>query len=262
MKNDLVSIIIPTWNREKTILRSVESVLKQTHKNIEVLVCDDGSTDNSKIKVLNLKDKRIRWVEGVHAGMPATPRNSGVEIAKGKWIAFLDSDDWWVEDKLEKQLGLMKLHRGLISSTNAIRVKSVDGSEQDFIKKNNVLRKIKFIELFDVNNLVTSSVVVKSDLLKDLRFNENRKMVAVEDYLLWLELSLSKEILYIPDKLVFYNDDELNSVRKDGLTWPEQKKQIEKELISWSLKKDFKLYCKVMVLILMSKVSHLLNGDI
>jgi len=260
MENELVSVIIPTWNREKTLLRSVESALNQSYKNVEVLVCDDGSTDKSKEIIGGLKDFRVKWLGGFHSGLPSVPRNRGLEIAKGKWIAFLDSDDWWVDNKLEKQLRLMKQYGSDMSSTNATRIIGSGTKKNKYIRNNNFIRFINFVELFSVNPLITSSVLVKSTLLKNLRFNESKEIIAVEDYLLWLTLSLKSRILYIPEELVFYNDNGVDSVRKKGLTWIEQKKEIEKNLLTWSLSKNMIVFIKVQLLIVISKIKYFIGG--
>lgn len=108
--NSLVSIIIPLYNRENTIQRAVDSVLDQTYTNIEVLVVDDGSTDNS-VRMLDKyqTDKRVKvFYQGTNKGANAA-RNRGIRESKGEYIAFHDSDDAWLPDKLEKQLRYMKM---------------------------------------------------------------------------------------------------------------------------------------------------------
>ena len=108
----LVSVIMPCYNAERFIAQSIESVMAQTYQNWELLITDDGSTDTS-VDVVNqycAKDKRINLlVPGKHSGI-ATTRNLSIQRAKGRFIAFLDSDDIWKSDKLEKQIGFMMEH--------------------------------------------------------------------------------------------------------------------------------------------------------
>lgn len=106
MNNPLVSVIIPTYNRASLIGRAIENVLEQTHQNKEVIVVDDGSTDDTPL-VLNGFGNRIRVVTQKNAG-PAAARNRGVEIALGEIIAFQDSDDLWMPSKLERQVELLQ----------------------------------------------------------------------------------------------------------------------------------------------------------
>jgi len=97
-----ISVIIPTFNREKYIKSTIDSVLAQTYKNYEIIVVDDGSTDGTK-KILNRYGDRIRYIYQDNAGV-YTARNVGIKAAKADWIAFLDDDNTWLADKLEKQV--------------------------------------------------------------------------------------------------------------------------------------------------------------
>lgn len=104
---ELVSVIIPVYNRQDTISRAVESVLQQTYKNIEIIVVDDGSTDGTITILKSYSDPRIRILFQDHKGA-CVARNSGINEAKGFYIAFQDSDDEWMPDKLWKQIAYMK----------------------------------------------------------------------------------------------------------------------------------------------------------
>lgn len=99
-----VSVIIPTYNREKTILRALQSVLDQTYSNLEVLVIDDGSTDGTANIVKGIGDDRLKYIVLEKNGGPSNARNIGVQMAEGEWIAFQDSDDCWHKNKIEKQI--------------------------------------------------------------------------------------------------------------------------------------------------------------
>ena len=103
MPDFIVSVIIPTYNRQHTLLAAIQSALSQTLPPLEVLVCDDGSTDGSAEAVAALDDPRVRWLTGPHAGYPAVPRNRGLREARGEWVAFLDDDDVWLPEKLAVQ---------------------------------------------------------------------------------------------------------------------------------------------------------------
>ena len=108
MDNGLVSIIMPSYNTAKYITNSIESVLNQTYKNWELIIIDDCSTDNTDeiIKKYN-SENRIKYIKNEKNSGAAISRNRGLKEAKGKWIAFLDSDDLWNEEKLEKQIRFM-----------------------------------------------------------------------------------------------------------------------------------------------------------
>ncbi|HTF03668.1 MAG TPA: glycosyltransferase family 2 protein, partial [Bacteroidia bacterium] len=117
-----VSVIIPTWNRAHTLGAAVKSVLEQTHPVLEILVCDDGSTDHTEQVLASFNDPRIRIVKGPRAGRPAVPRNRGIAEATGDWVAFLDSDDTWLPTKTEKQLNALSHAHAMIACCNAWKV--------------------------------------------------------------------------------------------------------------------------------------------
>ena len=104
-----VSVVIPYYNREGTILRCVESALRQTHRDLEVIVVDDGSRSRQALyeALEPLEDGRLSIVHHLRNLNGSAARNTGVQASKGEWVAFLDSDDEWLEDKLEKQLALV-----------------------------------------------------------------------------------------------------------------------------------------------------------
>ena len=107
--NPTVSVIIPTYNRAHLIGRAIQSVLNQTYQDFEIIVVDDASTDNAEEIVNSFDDKRIRYIRlKENSGTSAAPRNTAIRIARGKYIAFLDSDDEWLPEKLEKQIRLFE----------------------------------------------------------------------------------------------------------------------------------------------------------
>ena len=121
----MISVVIPCFNARKTICRSITSVLQQSGVDIEVIVVDDGSTDDTKEIVDSIKDPRLQYVWQVNAG-PSAARNKGVELASGKFIAFLDADDEWYPRKLLIQLQYMQEKKKLASVTD-VEERSLDG---------------------------------------------------------------------------------------------------------------------------------------
>jgi len=108
MKNNpKVTVIIPTYNRAHLIQRSVNSVLNQSYKNLELLVIDDASTDSTEQRISEIRDERLKYIRNkVNLG-PSRSRNRGIEFSTGEIIAFQDSDDEWYRDKLEKQVDML-----------------------------------------------------------------------------------------------------------------------------------------------------------
>lgn len=105
---ELVSIIMPTYNCGRFIAESIRSVISQTYTNWELIIVDDCSTDDTAETVASFKDPRIRYQRNAHNAGAAVTRNTALRIATGRYIAFLDSDDLWTEDKLEKQTAFMQ----------------------------------------------------------------------------------------------------------------------------------------------------------
>ena len=108
MKEDLVSIIMPSYNTGKFIKETINSVLNQTYNNWELIIVDDCSTDDTEEIVNAIKDNRIKFLKNSTNSGAAISRNKAIKEAKGKWIAFLDSDDLWKKEKIEKQIKFMK----------------------------------------------------------------------------------------------------------------------------------------------------------
>ena len=103
-----VSVILPTYNRGHLIQRAINSALKQTYSDLEIIVINDCSTDDTKEKIKIINDSRIIYLENSQNMGPSYSRNLGISIAKGKYIAFIDSDDFWYQEKIEKQFYAME----------------------------------------------------------------------------------------------------------------------------------------------------------
>lgn len=113
----LVSIIMPSWNTERFIAETIQSVIDQTYTNWELLIVDDCSSDNTDEVVSSFKDERIKYFHNEKNSGAALTRNKAMREAKGEWIAFLDSDDLWLPEKLEHQIAFMKRNGYSLSFT-------------------------------------------------------------------------------------------------------------------------------------------------
>lgn len=122
----LVSIIMPSWNTEKFIGESIESVLRQTYKNWELIIVDDCSTDNTDKVVHSFDDPRISYFHNKNNSGAAITRNHALKAAKGEWVAFLDSDDLWMPEKLEVQLKFMQKNGYVLSYTDYEKIDEDD----------------------------------------------------------------------------------------------------------------------------------------
>src|SRR5262249_42733298 len=109
-----VSVVIPTYNRAESILRALDSVLAQTYEDFELIIVDDGSHDDTAILIRDVGDHRIRVIIHDTNKGAAAARNTAIRAASGHYIAFLDSDDFWAPEKLERQLAYMAAHQGRV----------------------------------------------------------------------------------------------------------------------------------------------------
>ncbi len=245
---DSVSVIIPTWNRSNFLLDAITSVLNQSTPVLEVLVCDDGSTDSSEQLVNSINDSRVRWIPGVHSGLPAAPRNRGIEVAKGEWIAFLDSDDVWFKRKIEVQLNYANSNGALALSTNAIISNVKNNLKEQFFDDTKSIERIKFSNLALANKIITSSVLIHKSLLDRIgSFSEEKSLRAIEDYDLWLRAATFTDFLYISEPLVQYTDNIESSIRLGGVSYLRQKIIILRSYAVWILKSYPCLFWKIII---------------
>ncbi len=180
---DLVSVIVPCFNGAKYIESTIRSVLAQTHKYIQVIVVDDKSTDSSVsiVRALAHEDDRIKLIElQRNHGAPAAPRNEGVRLATGDWIAFLDADDLWHPKKLEYQLNALNQYDALACST-MMRDLALNQSFE-FLEPGKIhVQKITFLKQLVKYRTPTSSIIVKRDLMINCPFKEDLQFKARED---------------------------------------------------------------------------------
>lgn len=201
----LFSIIIPTYNRSEKLRRAIESIARQTFRDFELIVCDDGSTDDTSDIVASFKNKlNLTCLYEENWGGPARPRNNGIKAAKGEWICFLDADDWWYPDKLEHVYGEIShadvvYHDGDIYSSSGKKL---------FVKmRSRTLAPPVFIDMMTKGNpFITSGICVKKDILEKAGgFLEDKALISVEDFHLWLKISfITDRFVHIPLSLCGY----------------------------------------------------------
>jgi teichuronic acid biosynthesis glycosyltransferase TuaG len=190
IETPFISVVIPSYNAENVIGRTIESVLSQSYENWELLVIDDGSTDNTRgvVRGFSESDTRINLIAlDKNHGAPAAPRNIGVREAQGVWIAFLDSDDIWHPEKLELQLSIVNERKVGFCATSSVSF--ISDSELEFQRSPKITATdIKFSQQRLKGRIVNSSVLVKRDYLIKVPLNESPEYKAVEDYHCWLQI--------------------------------------------------------------------------
>lgn len=196
--NPLVSIIIPTYNRENTICRAVESVMKQTYKNWELIIVDDGSIDNTGKKLsLYKEDDRIKYFKIENGGV-SHARNFGINKSSGEFLAFLDSDDELSEKKIEIQLYKMISNSSHASVSNLYKVFESG--------KSKIYSKIKSDFFINKKDIINNTIPVSGSCImvkRSLKVFFDEKMFASEDADFILQTFKTTNPIFIAEALVF-----------------------------------------------------------
>ena len=166
---DLVSVVLPTYNRERTLHRAINSVLQQTYHEIELIVVDDGSTDQTRSVVQAYKDERIRYIYQSNQGA-CVARNRGVSEARGLYIAFQDSDDEWMEDKLERQIAYMEQTQADVVF-HAFRRHGLEAEPERIPSETIPSRQVFFEDIVPVNMISTQTILGKKTCFQEEQFN-------------------------------------------------------------------------------------------
>lgn len=191
-----VSVILCTFNRAHLVPRAIASVIRQTHQPLELIVVDDGSSDNTKEAVKGFSDPRISYIRHEHnQGLPAS-RNTGIRAAKGKFIAFIDDDDEWVPDKLAKQLQA-------IGSREAVLCGAIGSNGEHIVHRR---LTITADDLKRGNKFPPSGLLAKSSVLKELLFDNDVRQG--EDWDAYIRMVRRGEIGFVNEPLLIYNNDD------------------------------------------------------
>ena len=197
----VVSVIIPVYNRFELAKEAVSSVIRQTYRNLELIIVDDGSIDMTPLlPTYYADDPRVKYIKLKHSGMPGLVRNRGVDIAQGKYIAFLDSDDLWVSGKIERQMNYFKKNPACkIVHTRETWIrngKTVSQSGFNHKRFGNI-----FQDALGKCIIGPSTVLMEKSLYTELGgFREDLEIA--EDYELWLRLCNSNFVGYIDEPLI------------------------------------------------------------
>ena len=193
-----VSVIIPTFNRLSLISRAIDSVLKQTFKPFEIIVVDDGSSDNTSTFIKN-NYKSVKLIKQKNLGV-SKARNVGIKNSSGDWIALLDSDDEWEKNKLEVQIkSLTEYDYYSVCHTNEIWIRN--GTRVNQKKRHQKYGGHIFDKCLDICRISPSSIIFQKNIINEVGwFDENLSIC--EDYDLWLRITANFKILFIDKPLV------------------------------------------------------------
>jgi len=203
MRNPKISIIIPTYNRADLLPQAIDSVLKQTYRNWETMIVDDGSTDETEKVVKKYRDSRIHYIAHQSNLGSSSARNTGIKKTKGQFIAFLDSDDEWLSEKLACQMQVFKnksnhcgvVYTGgyMVKNNKEILAKSVE------INLNNFYEKILF------KNIVGSSTVLIKRECFDKVGLYDVSLINYQDWDMWIRISKYYQFILVNLPLIKYH---------------------------------------------------------
>ncbi|MFL8675402.1 MULTISPECIES: glycosyltransferase [unclassified Clostridioides] len=195
--NSLISVIIPTYNREQTIYRSVNSVLNQTYKNIEVIIVDDNSSDNTQKIIEYIDDKRIRYIKHNENLGANVARNTGILNSMGEYIAFQDSDDEWMPDKLETQIKYLEnIGVDIIGCSSYIDNNELSG----VFPGRNINKEIILYELMCGNFIGTSTMFGRRECFEKQKFDEH--LPRFQDWDLIIRMAINYKVSFVDKVLV------------------------------------------------------------
>jgi teichuronic acid biosynthesis glycosyltransferase TuaG len=223
--NSLVTVITPVYNSSSYLRQCIESVLSQTYKNFEYIIVDDSSTDESSsiISEYSVKDSRIRVVRSQTNQGVSHARNMALDLAKGRYVAFLDSDDWWMPHKLEKQIEFMNANNYVFTFTPYYLGKE-NGEPTD--------KLISVPPYVDYQGLLRRTVIGCLTVVIDIEAIGKFKMPALEsgqDTLTWLKILKKGHMAYsLNEPLAYYR-------RKEGILWGTRLKTLRTK---WYMYRD------------------------
>lgn len=239
----MVSVIVPIYNRENTIKKSIESILSQTYKDIEIIAVDDCSTDNSYfiVKKMCETESRLKIIKLNKNSGACVARNQGIDIARGEYIAFNDSDDTFNSDKIQKQLDYLQSNNGDLTFC---QFKINRNNNSEILPHNLKRRKVVFSDFLKHSLCSTQTLFGKAECFKTVKFDNS--MPRFQDWDLCIRLVKKYKIIYEPEPLVNVYESE-NSISKSN------KKGLKAlKLIFNKYKKDF-IFHPIALLLLARK---------
>ena len=248
-----ISVIIPTYNRKKTLARAIQSVINQSLSPFEILIIDDGSNDGTEEWVKE-NFQNIKYIYQNNRGV-SSARNIGIKNANGDWIAFLDSDDEWLPNKLHEQVKAIESNPKIkFFHTNEIWIRN--GVRVNQMKKHKKYGGYIFEKCLDICRVSPSSVLIRKEVFDNIGvFDESLRVC--EDYDLWLRITSKYPVVFLDEPLIYkygghadqlskvndgiesYRIQSLEKIIKSGLLSDEQKVMAVNVLVN-----KMKIYSK------------------
>jgi glycosyltransferase involved in cell wall biosynthesis len=220
----LISVVMTSYNHERFISEAIESVLNQTFPNFELIIVDDSSTDRSKeiIKQCQQKDSRVKTIFHPSNKGISTTINDGFSAARGRFVAYTNSDDLWTPEKLEKQICILQQNPDLIVWSDASII-DANGNEtgQLFTQMQKAIQRQKsgFIlrELIRSNFICGQSTIFETKITRQIKFDQ--RLTYLNDYKFMIDVAKKHHFYFIPKPLVKYRIHGDNCILKNSDTW-------------------------------------------
>ena len=223
-----VSVIIPSYNRAKLIGRAIESVLCQTYTDYEIIVVDDGSIDSTK-EALRPYAGKIKYVYQANQGISGA-RNRGIAEARGEYLAFLDSDDEWLPEKLAIQVDMLDKNKKLGLVCSRMLILDGDGKQRGYKPEERTGKNFK--ELIEVGgDLPTSTVITRKECFDKVGVFDTG-LPLMEDFEMWVRIASKYDIYMLPEKVLAYYHYHDDQITKDTIFVYESTIKLDKKFIS------------------------------
>ena len=207
----MISIVIALFNKENFITETIQSVLNQTFTDFELLIVNDGSTDNSLKIAQSFNDKRLKLISIENSGV-SIARNTGIKATKHNWIALLDADDWWEPTFLEEiveAINLFPNHKLFAGGRSRVFKSQVERYQHKFLPEEGKTKVINYYKVISkyLPLINSSNVVIDNSLFKTKGYFREGQ-INHEDQDLWMRLCVNEEVVFINKNLSFYRKTE------------------------------------------------------
>ncbi len=217
MRTPLVSVVLPTFNRARLLMRAINSVTAQTFRDWELIVVDDNSTDETPEVMKSIRQARVSYIRRAQNKGGSAARNTGIRAARGRYVAFLDDDDVWLEDKLAEQLASIEGYHACVcacyvNDPNRVKRSSVD--------------EVRTKDLLSGNSFPSSGLMVEASIMKELLFDE--MLPKGQDWDVLVRLASKHPIAYVSKPLFIFNDGDHVRITTSarGLSWQESEQRL------------------------------------
>jgi glycosyltransferase involved in cell wall biosynthesis len=238
IENPLVTVLIPVFNAEKYLREAIESILNQTYKNLEILIINDGSTDQSEDIILSYSDDRIRYIKNQQNIKLISTLNLGIKEAKGKYIARMDADDVSMLNRIEKQVRFLEENPSYILCGSNVKLIKNDQKTDEIIHYHNDSSDIKFALAFYCP-FIHPTVLIRKEILVIHNLFYDSMFLHAEDYHLWTKLVDFGDFINLQDELVYYriHEHQISSEHKEFQKL--KMKEIQNQFLIKRLKDEF-----------------------